>query len=285
MWGYSKPLLWKFGVLTALIFFEGVQGYVVPVVEEDAGGYMKLVKRVNEDGHPIFHLDLHERWNSDEVAEILEKRDEEDEEKGDDVFKLLPEPSQEEKDMFKDSFDVDCGTRTPKIAGIQELYGTAMTIMSRQGHYNIDGWSTSGIIALGNQATDPKKYQTEIPIHCLGGEGKNMMVLEPVNANEVFKYGVSLSRTLVAKLINSAIYRCMWTVTEDIPRFSIRPKLKRLSFVRINVKQESCEDVVGPVCKSTDDQSKAECLATKSLLGVKWTETKPTPTKPNKAKK
>ncbi|KAK6331419.1 hypothetical protein TWF730_004500 [Orbilia blumenaviensis] len=285
MRGYSKPMLWKASALAILFLFQGGQAGVVPVVEEDLGGYLKLVKRVNDNGRPVVHLDLHERWHEDEIGQILKKRQNQAVYNDETAVMLLPEPSQEEKDLFGQSFDTSCVRQNNQIATVEELSGVALSVLSTSGSYEIDGWSNPGMIALGNTISDPKKYQSEVPIHCLGGAGKTSIVLGPEKPDSEFKYGVSFSRALVARLLNTMIYRCQYNTRNAVVPFSLSPKAKHLEFVQIQTAEKNCEDWVNPLCKSTDDESKAECLVAKNVLGIPWSQTKPTPTKPSKAKK
>ncbi|KAF3189806.1 hypothetical protein TWF106_005858 [Orbilia oligospora] len=281
----SKPLLWQAGVLAALLFFKGIEAGVAAVTEQDLGGYLKLIKRVNDDGVPEIHMDLHERWHNDEIGQALRKRQESGIEKNENAYAFLPVPSTEERDMFKDSFKWVCGSANNKISSVQELTGAAMTIMSKSGHYEIEGWSTPGTISLGNQATDPKKYQDEVPVHCLGEAGKTSIVMSPVKSGVEFKYGISLSRALIGRCINTMIYICGYDLSESVGNFQFNPKQNHLDFVQIQTVAKPCERWVDPLCKSGDDESKAECLATKLLLGIPWSKTLPTPTKPAKKKK
>ncbi|KAK6518668.1 hypothetical protein TWF506_005805 [Arthrobotrys conoides] len=279
---YNKPMMWQAGALAALLFLKGIEAGVAAVTEESLGGYIKLVKRINDDGIPEVHMDLHERWHKDEIGQALRKRETALEEM-ENAYALLPRPTKEEQDMFTTSFGYDCGN-SAKISSIEELTGAAMTIMSKSGHYEIDGWSTPGTISLGNQATDPKKYQGEIPVHCLGEAGKTAIVMSPVKPNAEFKYGISLSRALIGRCINTLIYVCSFDL-KGVSNFQFSPKQARLNFVQVRTVAKSCEDWVNPLCKSTDDESKAECLAEKLLLGIPWSKTLPTPTKPGKKRK
>ncbi|KAK6342442.1 hypothetical protein TWF718_007843 [Orbilia javanica] len=283
---HSKPLLWQAATLLALLFIKEIEAGVAAVTEEDLGGlgYIKLVKRVNDAGVPEVHMDLHERWHEDEIGRALKKREETGLAKNEDLYSLLPIPSDQEKDMFKDSFEYQCGGVRERICSVEELTGAAMSVMSKSGHYEIEGWSTPGTISIGNQASDPKKYQQEIPIHCLGGDGSHSLVLSPKKENEEFKYGVSFSRVLVGRAINNMIYICGYPLEKSVSRFRFSPKQSRLNFVQVETVSKSCDRWVNPLCKSTDDESKAECLATKLLLGIPWSKTEPTPTKPNDPK-
>ncbi|RVD85080.1 uncharacterized protein DFL_003411 [Arthrobotrys flagrans] len=280
---YSKPLLWQAGALAALLCFKGIEAGVAAVTEEDLGGYVKLVKRVNDNGVPEMHMDLHESWHNDEIGQALRKR-EEDFRTNEERYGFLPKPTNEEKDKFRESFDFTCGGSNDRISSVEELTGVAMTIISKSGHYEIEGWSTPGAISLGNQATNPKKYQDEVPVHCLGEAGAVSIVMSPKQGNIEFKYGISFSRALIGRCINTLIYVCQFDLREAVDRFRFSPKQKRLNHVEVLSVAKSCDRWVNPLCKSTDDESKAECLATKLLLGIPWTKTLPTPTKPGKKK-
>ncbi|KAK6503764.1 hypothetical protein TWF481_008770 [Arthrobotrys musiformis] len=285
---YSKPLLWQTAAVAGLLFFQAAEAYVAAVTEEDLGGYLKLVKRVNVDGSPNYHLDLHERWHDDELGRAIRKRGEDGVEAKEDVYsQLLPNPTPEEKDTFRSSFDYICGGTNTRgqIATVEELSGAAMSVMSKSGHYELEGWSTPGVISLGNQASEPKKYQSAIPIHCLGGPNKYTLILTPKNIGAEFKYGISMSRYLIARCLHLMIKVCEFDLQEKVLMFSFSPKNSRLSMAEVTTFQKDCENWVQPLCRSTDDESKAECLTTKSLLGISWTETKPTPTKPKGSKK
>ncbi|KAF3927846.1 hypothetical protein ABW20_dc0103205 [Dactylellina cionopaga] len=273
------------GIGVWLLLLRGIEGLTIPPTAEEERMF-QLTKRTSGTGHEFLELNLNKRNLSVQKDESpsLQRRQ-----------KVLEKPTKEEIDQFKKEFWWDCGDQTiqePKAAlcTIQELYGMAQSLLDRKQSYeDVTGWSTRGMISLGNKPNKPEEFAECTPIQCAGSDGSGQLELCAREDAGKFTYGFGLERGLIAKALVTLKFVCGWgddrgAATEGlVPHFEfgfLGDKFKQISVsTKVGARCDTWKSV-SAVCKSTDDKSKSQCLAMKSLFGVPWTLPQPTKTTP-----
>ncbi|KAK6527664.1 hypothetical protein TWF694_004644 [Orbilia ellipsospora] len=246
---------------------------VIPQSEtvEEINDFMQVTRRTNELGQEFVELGLNKRLHPIMQEKSLERRQ----------GVAIDDPNEYEVRRFKAEFDYNCATSQDILCDIDELFGAAEALVDRKRGYEVTGWSTPGVVSLGNKPEKPTEFADCTPIQCINSVGKGRLVF-CAEAGAKFSYGFGMDRLLIARSLLALSKLCTgWRdSTSKVTPFSFKPKGDRYKDMKIVGENADCSDWTSAICKSVDDKSKSQCLALKGLWGVPWSVPEPSKTTP-----